>query len=45
MNKEVKPRKAKTSSVFIELSKEAALSSKLIFEFNIRGKIYNYIVK
>lgn len=43
--KEVLPRKTKTNSVFIELSNEAALSEKLMIEFNIRGKIYNYVIK
>lgn len=43
--KEVTPRKTKTNSTYIELTEEAANASKLIIEFNIRGKLYTYNVK
>ena len=42
---QVKPKKGNDSSLYIELTEEAASAEHLTIEFNIRGKIYNYSVK
>ena len=42
---QVKPKKGNDSSLYIELTEEAASAEHLSIEFNIRGKMYAYSVK
>ena len=42
---QVKPKKAKSSALYIELTEEAANVEHIELELNIRGKIYSYILK
>lgn len=42
---QVKPRMASSSSIYLELTEEAAHSEHIVIEFNIRGKLYTYSVK
>lgn len=42
---QVKPKRTNTTSLYLELTEEAANAEHLVLEFNIRGKIYTYSVK